>query len=129
MKESNPGRARFSAPFQTSPGANPASYTECNGSFPGVKLPECGFDHPTPSGAEVKERVELCLFSVLCAFVAGYMNFIFSAFKVHCLHLHTCRVYSLIQVCTLFIIALSFELTHSKLEGTVHAITLNKYMC
>jgi hypothetical protein len=32
------------------------------GSFPGVKLPGCGVDHPPPSSAEVKERVELYLY-------------------------------------------------------------------
>jgi hypothetical protein len=29
------------------------------GSFPGVKRPGRGVDHPPPSSAEVKERVEL----------------------------------------------------------------------
>ena len=28
-------------------------------SFPGVKWPECGFNHPPPSRTKVKERVEL----------------------------------------------------------------------
>jgi len=28
-------------------------------SFPGVKRPECDFDHPTASSAEVKANVEL----------------------------------------------------------------------
>jgi hypothetical protein len=51
--------AAFSAPVQTGPGAHPASYTMGTGSFPGVKRPGCGVDHPTPSNAEVKERVEV----------------------------------------------------------------------
>ena len=38
------------------------SYTMGNGSFPGVKRPGRGVDH-TPSKAEVKERVELYLYS------------------------------------------------------------------
>jgi hypothetical protein len=32
-------------------------------SFPGVKLPGRGDDHPPPSSAEVKESVELFLYS------------------------------------------------------------------
>ena len=31
--------------------------------FPGVKRPEPGFNHPPPSSTEVKERVELYLYS------------------------------------------------------------------
>jgi hypothetical protein len=33
------------------------------GSFPGVKRPRRGVDHPLPSSAEVKERVEVYLYS------------------------------------------------------------------
>ena len=55
--------ARFSAPVQTGLEANPAFYTMGTGSFQGVKRPGRGVDHtPTPS-AEVKERVELYLYS------------------------------------------------------------------
>ena len=44
-------------------------------SFPDVKRPGLGVDHPPSSIAEVKERVELYLL-LLCAFVAGYrVNF------------------------------------------------------
>ena len=57
--------SRFSAPFQTGPGAYPASYTLGTESFPGVKRPGRGVDHPPPSSAEVKERVELYLYSPL----------------------------------------------------------------
>jgi hypothetical protein len=53
--------ARFSAPVQTGPGAHPASYTMGTGSFPVIKRPGRGVDHPPLSGAEVKERVELYL--------------------------------------------------------------------
>jgi len=56
-------RARFSAPLQTGPGAHPASYTMGNRSFPGVKQPVRGIDHPPPYSAEVKERVEIYLCS------------------------------------------------------------------
>ena len=53
----------FSAPVQPGPGAHPASYTMGTGSFPGVKRPERGIDHSPPSNAEVKERVQLYLYS------------------------------------------------------------------
>jgi hypothetical protein len=56
-----PVQARFSAPVQT--GAHPASCTVGTGSFPGVKRPGRGVDHQLPSSAEVKERVELYLYS------------------------------------------------------------------
>jgi hypothetical protein len=32
--------------------------------FPGVERPGFGFDHPPPSSAEVKERVEIYLYSI-----------------------------------------------------------------
>jgi len=54
--------ARFSAPVQTGPGAHPYSYTMGTGSFPGVKRPGRD-DHSPPSSAEVKERVDLYLYS------------------------------------------------------------------
>ena len=55
--------ARFSAPVQTGPGAHPASYTRGTGSFPEVKRPGRGVDHLPPYSAEVKERIELHLYS------------------------------------------------------------------
>jgi len=58
-----PVEAIFSTPVQTAPGAHPASYTMGTGSFPGVKRPGPGVDHPHPSRAEDKERVELYLYS------------------------------------------------------------------
>ena len=56
--------ARFSAPVHTGPGAHPASNTMGTGPFPGVKRPERGVDHPHPSSTEVKERVELYIYSL-----------------------------------------------------------------
>jgi hypothetical protein len=55
--------ARYSPPAQTAPATHSASYTMGTGSYPGVKLPGCGVDHPPPSSAKVKERVELYLCS------------------------------------------------------------------
>ena len=60
--------ARYSAPVQTGPGAHPASCTTGTGSFPGVKRSGRGVDHPPPSSAEVKERVEI--YCYLWTFVA-----------------------------------------------------------
>jgi len=54
---------RFSTPVQTGPGTHPASYTMGTVSFPGVKRPGRGVDHSLPSSAEVKETVELYLYS------------------------------------------------------------------
>ena len=56
-------RARFSVPVQTFPGVHPASGTMGTGSFQGVKRPGRGVDHPPPFRAEVKERVQLYLYS------------------------------------------------------------------
>jgi len=56
-----PVGARFSSPVQTDTGAHPASCTMGTGSFPGVKRPGRGVDHPPPYSAEVKGRVELYL--------------------------------------------------------------------
>ena len=55
--------ARFSTSVQTGPGVHPASYTMGTEHSPGVKRPGRGFCHPPLSSAEVKERVELYLYS------------------------------------------------------------------
>jgi len=47
---------RFSAPVQTGPGANPASYTTGTGSFTGVKRPGRGFDHPPHLAPRLKKE-------------------------------------------------------------------------
>jgi len=49
--------ARFSAPVQTGPGAHPHQ------SLPGVKWPGRSLNHTPPSRAEVKERVQLYIYS------------------------------------------------------------------
>jgi hypothetical protein len=55
--------ATFSTAIHVSSGVHPAPYTMGTGSFPGVKWPGRGFNHPFPSSAEVKERAELYLSS------------------------------------------------------------------
>jgi len=55
--------ARSSAVLQIGSGVHPASYSMGNGSFPRVKRPGRGVDHPPPFSAEIKERVELYIYS------------------------------------------------------------------
>ena len=55
---------RFSTPSQTGPGIQAASYTMGTGSFPWVKWPGHGVDHPPPSSDVAKEREELYLYSL-----------------------------------------------------------------
>jgi len=57
-------RARFSAPVSRPALADqPASCTMGTGYFPGAKRQGHGVDHPPQSNAEVKEKVEVYLFS------------------------------------------------------------------
>jgi len=56
-------RVGRSAPVQTSPGAHTASSTVGTSSFPVVKRSGRGVDHPPLSSAEVKERIELYIYS------------------------------------------------------------------
>ena len=53
---------RFSATVWTVPGDHPASCKMGTGSYPGAKRPRRGVDHPTPSSAEVKERIVFYLY-------------------------------------------------------------------
>jgi hypothetical protein len=48
--------ARFSAPFQTGPGAHPASYTMGTKSLPGVKRQGRIVDHPPHLAPRLKEE-------------------------------------------------------------------------
>jgi hypothetical protein len=70
-----PVGARFFAHVQTGPGAHPASSTMGTGSFPVVKRPGRGADHPPPSNAEVKKEKSYTS-TPLWAFgsVTGYLN-------------------------------------------------------
>jgi hypothetical protein len=60
-----PLRTRFSTLVQTDRRARPASCTMGTGLFPGLRRPERRVSHPPPSSAEVKERVELYIYSYL----------------------------------------------------------------
>jgi len=50
------GGARFFAPVQTGRGAHPASHTVGTGSFPELKRPERGVDHPPHLGPRLKKE-------------------------------------------------------------------------
>ena len=54
----------FSAPVQIDPKAHSASYTMGTSSFPGVRWPGRGVNNSLSSSAEVKERVQLHMYSV-----------------------------------------------------------------
>jgi len=54
--ESRWGGARFSTPVQTGSEAHPASYTMGTGSFPGVKRPGRGVDHPPHLASRLKKE-------------------------------------------------------------------------
>ena len=63
VRGSNPGGGKISSILTDRPWGYPSSYTRGTESFPGVKRPGRDVDHPLPSSAEVKERVELYLYS------------------------------------------------------------------
>ena len=58
-----PVGARFSAPVQTGLAAHPACVKWVQISFPGVKRPEPSVTHPYTSSVEVKERLDLYVYS------------------------------------------------------------------
>jgi hypothetical protein len=57
------GGVGFPHQFLTRPWAHPSSYTLGAESLPGVKRPRGCIDHPSQSRSEVKERVELYIYS------------------------------------------------------------------
>jgi hypothetical protein len=63
VRWSNPGGGEIFRTVHTGSGAHPVSCTMGAGSFPGVKRPGRGVDHPPSSRADVKERVDLYLHS------------------------------------------------------------------
>jgi hypothetical protein len=58
------GKAKYLPTVMTGPGAHTAFYLMGVGSFQGMKRPGHGVDHPPTSSAEVKERDDLCLYSL-----------------------------------------------------------------
>ena len=55
--------ARYFAPVLTGAGAHAVFYMMGTESFPGVKRPGRDVDHVLPSNVEVKERIELFVYS------------------------------------------------------------------
>jgi len=51
-----PVGSRFSVPVQTDPGAHPASYIMCTGSFMGVKRLGSGVGHPPHLAPRLKKK-------------------------------------------------------------------------
>jgi len=78
------------------------------GSFPGVKRPGRGVDHPPPSSSKVKERVELYLYSpsgpnVACSRVN--FTFTFNLFKYKVSHPtgpKVLKVFTVVKILVLF---------------------------
>jgi len=56
--------ARFSTPNHTGPGAHPTSDITGTDSVPEVKRPGHGVHYPPQSSAELKETVDLLLYSL-----------------------------------------------------------------
>jgi len=57
------GGKDFLHPARPALRAHPASSTMSTGSWPRVRWPGHGVDHPPPPSAKIKERVELYLYS------------------------------------------------------------------
>jgi len=71
VRGSNHGDGEISAPVQTGPVAHPASNTMGAGSFPGVKRPGRGVDHPSHPAPMLKKSRAIPLLH-LWVFVACY---------------------------------------------------------
>ena len=89
-RESNPGEGVI---FRTRPdrpwGPPSLLYDGHRVSFPGVKRPRGVVNHPPPTSAEVKEKVELYLYSPCVFVVCSRVNFTFYLF--HLRHLPESR--------------------------------------
>jgi len=123
---------RFSAPVQTGSGAHPATYTLGAGSFPGLKRPGRGVDHPSLSSSEVKERIERYLYSpfgpswhvlgwpLLCLYLYTYAT----RFGLYLGHHQECQSKNLTKefLCKFFVLAF---LTCSVCVKVISVITIN----
>jgi hypothetical protein len=76
-----PVGARFSEPVQTGPETYPASCTMGNVSFPGVKRPGRGVDHPPSSSARVKESRAIPLLNFGAFVACSRENILFGGMK------------------------------------------------
>jgi hypothetical protein len=63
VQGSNPGGGDFPHPSRLALGPTKPPIQWVTGLSQGVKWPGCVVDHPPPSSAKVKERVELYLYS------------------------------------------------------------------
>jgi hypothetical protein len=114
VRGSNPdGGMIFSAPVQTGPEAHPAFYTMGTGSFPGLKRPGRFCNRPPSYSAEVKESVELYLYSTfgplwpITGWTLSLLSFTYSyspAVKAN-LHFHNVQLSSFRVNCTYIISA------------------------
>jgi hypothetical protein len=90
---------RYYAPIQTGPGAHPASYTL--GLYWGAQRPGRSADHPPPSSDEVKERVELYMYSPSGASwpVIGWTFYVSVMWRKGCILLEIQSWLSIAHVC------------------------------
>jgi len=82
-------RVRFSAPVQTCTGAHSLKYNGHQVSFPGVKRPERGVNHPPNLASRFKKRVLQCLVENIL-FYSNSFNFIYFMYVVSILRTAGC---------------------------------------
>jgi len=70
--------ARFSAPVQTGPEAHPASNTMGTGTFPGIKRPGRGVDHPPHLAPRLRKSSAIPLLPLWAFVTRSRVNFIFT---------------------------------------------------
>ena len=65
VQRSNPSGDNIFCTYPVQPWVTPSLLCNCyHASFPGMKRPRCGIEHPPPHSGGVKERVELYLCSL-----------------------------------------------------------------